>query len=557
MQHLLNLLAAISLLVWGTYIVRSGMLRVMGGSLRKVLAVSTANRLKAALAGVGVTAIVQSSTATALIVSSFVARDLMPMASALAVMLGADVGTAMIVAVFSLDLTWLTPLMIIAGVVLFMSRKSTTAGQVGRVLLGLGLITLALQLIVAATQPLLQATGMRVMLGSLTSDALLDVFTGALIALLSYSSLATVLLTATLAHSGVVPLQVALGLVLGANLGSGILAVLTTARSPVETRRAPVGNLMFKATGCALVAPFLGPLLALARPLALSPAQTVVMLHVGFNLLLVLVFLPLVPFIARLLQRVMPSPSELLITERPHHLDPVALSTPSLALACATREALHQADVVETMLAGMLTVIKTNDLELAVQLRRMDDRVDRLYSAIKYYLTKISRETLDERESRRWTGIISFTINMEQIADIVERIIADIEDRKIKHGREFSAAGLAEITELHARLLDNLKLAMSVFLHASQQDARRLLEEKARFRELQQHCAASHLARLQENTASSVETSSLHLDLISDLKRINSHICSIAYPLLQPTGPTGAPADSGLGNSLMDEKRRA
>lgn len=554
MQHLLNLLAAISLLVWGTHIVRTGVLRLMGGSLRRVLARSTSNRLVAAFAGIGVTALVQSSTATALIAASFVGQKLMALSAALAVMLGADVGTSLMVAVFSLDLSWLSPLLIFSGVVLFIPRQASAVGQVGRVLIGLGLITLALQLIVAATQPLMRAEGVRVMLGSLNSDALLDLLTGTMLAVLSYSSLATVLLTATLADSGVVPVQVALGLVLGANLGSGLMGLLTTARSAPEARRLPLGNLVFKALGCLAVAPFLHVLLVETRPLQLSPAQSVVYLHLGFNFLLALVFLPLTGVFAKLLQRVLPSPEQRTISDRPRHLDPAALATPSLAISCAAREALHQADVVETMLAGMLTVIRNNDLALAEKLRTMDDTVDELYSAIKYYLTKISREALDERESRRWTDIISFTINMEQVGDIVERVITDIEDRKVKPGREFSEAGLNEIVEMHARLLDNLRLSMGVFLHGSVREAKKLLEEKARFRDLQHKYAATHLERLHENTASSMETSSLHLDLISDLKRINSHICSIAYPILESAGVL---ADTRIRQSrLMEDSTR-
>jgi phosphate:Na+ symporter len=551
MQHLLNLLAAVALLVWGTHIVRTGMLRLMGASLRRVLAHSTSNRLVAATSGIAVTALVQSSTATALIVSSFVAQNLMPLAAALAVMLGADVGTALMVGVFSLDLSWLSPLLIFIGVLLFLPRQETRVGQAGRVLIGLGLITLALQLIVAATRPLMASPEVRVMLGSLTTDPLLDVLVGAMVAMLSYSSLATVLLTATLAASGVVPIEVALGLVLGANLGSGAAAVLTTSRAAVETRRLPLGNLVVKAAGVVAVLPLLHLLLVELRPLQLTPVQTVVGFHLAFNVLLSLVFLPFTRPLAEAVQRLLPSPQRKTLSSRPRHLDPVALATPSLAISCAAREALHQADVVETMMAGMLTVVRNNDLDLAQQLRNMDDTVDELYSAIKYYLTKISREALDERESRRWTDIISFTINMEQIGDIVERVITDIEDRKIRPGREFSEAGMNEIVEMHARLLDNLRLAMGVFLHGNVRDAKKLLEEKARFRDLQHKYAATHLARLQDNTASSMETSSLHLDLISDLKRINSHICSIAYPILESAGVL---ADTRIRHSrLMDD----
>jgi phosphate:Na+ symporter len=232
----------------------------------------------------------------------------------------------------------------------------------------------------------------------------------------------------------------------------------------------------------------------------------------------------------------LPKPEKSAHTGRPHHLDPSALATPSLAISCAAREALHQADVVETMLRGMLEVIRKNDLRLAEELRKMDDTVDELYSAIKYYLTKISREALSEEESRRWTDIISFTINMEQIGDIIERVLIDIEDKKIKPARNFSEAGMAEICELHDRLIDNLRLGMSVFLNGTVHDAKKLLEEKARFRDLERAYARTHLGRLSENTVQSIETSSLHIDLISELKRINSHICSIAYPILDSAG---------------------
>jgi phosphate:Na+ symporter len=356
------------------------------------------------------------------------------------------------------------------------------------------------------------------------------------LAVVSYSSLAIVLLTATLAASGVIPLDVALGLVLGANLGSGLLAVLTTAKSTVEVRQVPMGNFVFKALGVLIAAPLLGLWLRHVRPYLGEPATVVVMFHLTFNLLVGVVFIGVTQVVAGWVQKWLPKPEKSLASGRPHHLDPSALSTPSLAISCAAREALHQADIVETMMQGMLKVIKDNDLRLAEELRKMDDTVDELYSAIKYYLTKISREALGEEESRRWTDIISFTINMEQIGDIIERVLIDIEDKKIKKGRSFSEAGMAEICELHARLIDNLRLGMSVFLNGTVRDAQKLLEEKARFRDLEREYATTHLGRLSDNTVQSIETSSLHIDLISDLKRINSHICSIAYPILDSAG---------------------
>jgi len=365
---------------------------------------------------------------------------------------------------------------------------------------------------------------------------------------LAYSSLAIVLLTATLAGAGLVPAGVALGLVLGANVGSGVMGVLTTARADVATRRLPVGNLLFKLAGCLLTAPLLPIVNPLLQQYLPQVAQQVVAFHLLFNIVLAATFIGLTGVLARALERWMAAPAPSPTQARPRHLDPVALPTPALAIACAAREALHQADVVETMLRGAIDVIRNNDLELAEQLRKMDDTVDELYSAIKFYMTQISREALSEREGRRWTDIVSFTINMEQIGDIVERILEDVEDKKIRPARNFSEAGMAEISHLHERLLANLRLGMTVFLDGHVNDARKLLEEKARFRDLEHAYAGSHIARLRDNTAQSIETSSLHLDLISDLKRINSHICSIAYPILESAG---ALADTRIRHSKL------
>ena len=536
MIHLLNLLAAIALLVWGTNIVRAGVIRIFGENLRRVLASSLSNRFKAVLAGLAVTGLVQSSTATAVIISSFVGSGFVGMAAGLAVMLGAEIGTSLMAVVFSFDLSWLSPLLIFSGVVLFISNEKSSAGRIGQVAIGFGVITLALQLIVAATQPLIASPAIRGLIVALPNDVMLDIIVGALLTMATYSSLAFVLLTATLAASGILPVTVALGLVLGANIGSGILAMLTSSGPPVVRMRLPLGSLLFKIVGCVIVIPLLPQIHVLLQNHIPTVHAQVIAFHLAFNVIRAVLFIGLTGPMARLVEKLLPVPVAPAGSTRPRHLDPSALATPSLAITCAAREALHQADVVETMLGGILPVLRDNDLVLAEQLRNMDDTVDELYSAIKFYLTQISREALSEQEGRRWTDIVSFTINMEQIGDIIERVIQDIEDKKIRKSRNFSAAGMGEIIHLHERLMANLRLGMSVFLDGHVRDAKKLLEEKARFRDLEHEYAASHIARLQDNTAQSIETSSLHIDLISDLKRINSHICSIAYPILESAG---------------------
>ena len=540
--------------MWGTHIVRSGVLRVYGANLRQVLRRSVGNRGTSFAAGVGVTGLLQSSTATALLASSFVSQGMITTAAALAVMLGADVGTALMVQVFSLNLAWLAPLLIVAGVVVYLSKKNERAGQIGKVVLGLGVMILALQMVTAATAPLTQAAGVQVLFAQLSGDLLLDVLVGALLVVVSYSSLAVVLLVAALSATHVVPIEVALPIVLGANLGSGLLALLTTWKADAIARRVPLGNFLFKAAGVAagvLALPFVTPYLLQLQD---DPQQLVVQFHLLFNIVLAIIFIRFTDRFASITERWLPAPRPTDTVGQPKYLDAVALDTPALALGNAAREAIRLADTVHEMLAGLLTVLKTNDLALMEALRRKDDEIDRLYSAIKRYLAQVSREALDANEARRWTEIIQFTINLEHIGDIIERLLLDIAERKIQHKLSFSLAGMSEISDLHSRLAANLQLAVAVFLNGDLKSAQQLIAEKVAFRELELRYADRHLHRLFENTQQSVETSSLHLDLLSDFKRINSLICSVSYPILESAGVLAKTRVMGDQPSLFNTK---
>ena len=536
MQTLVTVLSGIALLVWGTHIVRSGVLRVLGGSLRRVLASSVSNPFTAFLAGLGVTGLVQSSSATALLTGSFVKQKLIALAPALAIMLGADVGTSLVVQLFSLDLSWLSPLLIGFGVLFHLLRKATRAGQIGRIAIGLGLIILALQIILQAAKPITGAAGVKVIFGSLSGDPLLDILIGALFTLMAWSSLAVVLLAAAFVASGVISLKVGLFLVIGANLGSGIVAVIATAGAGSASRRVALGNLLFKLAGCVLTVallPWIEHLLAMLDP---DPQRLIVNFHTAFNLLLAITLIFFTAPVARLVERLLPDDPQRAAAAGARNLDPAALETPALALANAAREALRIGDVVERMLGGVLEAVRTNDGKLAREMKRMDDVVDELYTSIKLYLTQISREALDERESRRWAEIMSFTINLEHVGDIVEHIVDDLEEKKISKGRSFSEAGMKEIEELHARLMATLRLALNVFLNGDLRSAQMLIAQKAEFRDLERAYAGTHFDRLAWQTPESIETSSLHLDIINEFKRINSHFCAIAYPILEEAG---------------------
>ncbi|WP_458717746.1 Na/Pi cotransporter family protein [Pseudomonas gregormendelii] len=547
MLTLLNLLSAVALLIWGTHIVRTGILRVYGSNLRHVIGQNMSRRWLAFISGIVVTAMVQSSNATAMLVTSFVGQGLMALTPALATMLGADVGTALMARVLTFDLSWLSPLLIFVGVIFFLSRKQTRLGQMGRVSIGLGLIILALQLIVESAAPITQAQGVKVIFASLTGDILLDALVGALFAMISYSSLAAVLLTATLAGAGVISLPVAIGLVIGANIGSGVLAFLSTSMQNAAGRQVALGSLLYKLIGLLLIIPVLDPMVHWIDSLDFSPQEMVIGFHLLYNTVRCLILLPSVGPMARLCAWLLPERPEINGTAKPRHLDPTALVTPSLALANAARETLRIGDLIDNMLEAMLDVLHGKQTAVTQEMRRLTDDVESLYSAIKLYLAQMPREDLSEQDSRRWAETIELAINLKLASDLIERMLRKVQQQKTSQRRSFSEVGLEELAGLHSQLISNLRLGLSVYLSSDKESARQLLREKRRFRAQERRLAHAHVSRLQRKIVQSIETSSLHLELIADMKRLNSLFCSSAYAVLE-TSDTGALAVDDLAD---------
>ncbi|MDW8844306.1 Na/Pi cotransporter family protein [Erwinia sp. MMLR14_017] len=532
MLTLLNLLSAVALLVWGTHIVRTGIMRVYGADLRRVLSKSVEKKPMAFVAGIGVTALVQSSNATTLLVTSFVAQELVGLTPALVIILGADVGTAIMARILTFDLSWLSPLFILFGVVFFLGRKQTRAGQLGRASIGLGLILLALQLIVAAATPITQASGVKVIFSSLTGDVMLDALLGAVFAIISYSSLAAVLITATLTATGVISFKVALCLVIGANLGSGLLAMLNNSTSNAAGKRVALGSLLFKFIGSLMVLPFVDPLADQLQKLPVNDEELVIFFHVFYNLIRCLIMVPFADPMARLCTRLIGDEKESELRLKPRHLDKSALDTPALALANASRETLRMGDVLEQMLATFSKVVH-GELREEREIRKLDDDVDVLYTAIKLYLAQMPKEDLPEEDSQRWAEIIEMALNLEMAGDILERMSGDVADKSLTARRAFSVEGLGELDALIEQLAGNLRLGLSVFLSRDITSARRLRRAKHRFRITNRRYSHKHVDRLHQQNVQSIETSSLHLGLLGDMKRLNSLFCAVAYSVLE------------------------
>ena len=535
-ETVLNVLGSVALLLWGVRMVRTGLTRAFGAALRRAIAACSRNRVTAFLGGIAVTGLLQSSTATSLLVSSFAGRGLIPLSIAFAIMLGADVGTTIAAQVLSFDLGWVSPLLIGAGVIAFLSSEHDKARHLGRVAIGLGLMLLSLKLLALATQPLRSAPAFMAMLHGLQDEYVIAVVVGTLATWFAHSSLSIVLLVMSFAGSGLIEPKLALALVIGANIGGALAPYMAQSGADVAARRVPLANLITRAIVGVALLPFLGQAVDWLTLVDASTTRLPVNFHTAFNVLAALVFLPLVDVVAWACRRLLPDKPVPDDPGKPRHLDPNVLDSPAEALGCALRETLNLGDRVSDMLRQTIDVLERNDPKAVKAIEAADNAVDRLYEAIKLYLVQISRNELGEEDGRRYVEILTFTTNLEHIGDIIDKNLMELAGKKIRNRYAFSAEGMAELRAFHARVLENLRLALNVFTTRDITLARRLVGEKASLREAETRAADSHFARLREGRTESIETSSIHMDVIRDLKRINGHLASVAYPILEAAG---------------------
>ncbi|KUM25532.1 Na+ cotransporter [Mesorhizobium loti] len=541
---LLHLAGAVMLLLWAVRMVRTGVERAGGPALRDVLRRARSGRLQAVTAGTALAVLLQSSTAVAVLAAGFAASGIVPVSAGLAILLGADLGSALVVQMLSFDLSWLVPVLILVGGALFLKFETRSVRQAGRILIGIAFVLLSLHMIGEATAPMRQSTLLPLMISYLRGDFFTAFAAAALFTWLIHSSVAAILLFVTLAAQGVVPIDVGMSLVLGANLGGGFIAFwLTRGQQTVEARRIPLGNLLFRATA-ALAVLFALQLVPFPADLfGATEGRQLVNLHLAFNLALVVVCLPFTGVMETLVA--------LLVGDRPAATaaaadDPMAMRasvldrtvtrTPSLALASATRELLRMGEVVELMLRPVMDFFDAGTAERIRQAQKLDDEVNRAHTDIKLYIAEVNRGAMTPAEARRGIELTDFAISLERAGDIAAKNLLVLAQETVEKKLRFSRDGWSELIGLHDRVMANMQLALNVLVSSDLDSARQLVVEKERMRKLERLSHDRHLRRLQSGTPESIETSDIHLEAVRALKEINSLLASVAYPLLRESG---------------------
>jgi phosphate:Na+ symporter len=529
----IELLGGIAIFIYGLQLANDGLQKCAGDHLRRWLTALTEARLSGLLSGTLLAAILQSSTATVLMLMGFASAGLLSLPQAMSLLLGAGIGTTVIVQVMSFKVSQAAMLTVVIGFLVISLGKRGRTRAAGRAILGIGLVFLGIQLATEATSPLQHNTLLLQVIGALAEQPVLGLAAGVGLTAVVQSSAVTLGLLLSLSFSGLLTLHAVLPVVLGANLGNCMMPLMTAVRASVEGKRVAWANLLLRSSGVVGGLLLLAPFTTLVSWTAVSLPHQIANAHTLFNILLAFVALPFLPWGVALARWLIPEPP-IGSTAKAHvrYLDEGALETPSLAFAQATREVLRMAEMVQRMLAQVMLVFETNDRDLVNDISEADDYVDYLEHHIKIYLTKLSRSALTEEQAARELEVIAFTSDLETIGDIVDIDLMHLAKKKIRKGLEFSKEGMEEIRGFHARVMENLNLSIAAFTSGDAELARKLLRHKVRIAEMAQDLTEAHIQRLHQGLRESIETSSIHLDLLSNLKRTNSQLSNIAHPIL-------------------------
>jgi len=531
----ISFLGGIALLLYGIRLAGEGLQKAAGGRLRAILTSLTKNRYIGIGVGAAITAILQSSSAATVMLVGFVSSGLMTLNQTIGVILGADIGTTVTVQLLAFRVYDVAILFIAIGIGLMSFAKRAVTREIGQGILGFAFIFFSIKIMSDSMIPLRESEYLKALLLSIGESPLLGILIAAIMTALVQSSAAVIGMALALSLQNLMTLDVAIPIILGANIGTCAAAILTSIGANLEARQVAAAHTLFKVIGVALFYPLIVPFKEVIEYTAADIPRQIANAHTLFNVAIAVIFLPFANPFANLVRKIIPEREG---EERfgPKYLDPHVLNTPSLALGQATREALRMSDIAQWMLKESIQVFKSNDRDLLYRIEQRDDELDLLDREIKLYLTRIAQSTLTPPESKKEFELIAFTSNMENIGDIIDKNLMELAKKKITSGVSFSEEGLREIVEFHQKVLENFDISVSAFVSRNKDLAKKILRHKARLGEVERDFRQAHINRLHEGLQESVDTSAIHLDVLSNLKRINSHITNIAYPILEENG---------------------
>lgn len=539
LSFFVSLAGATMLLLFAVRLVRTGIERSFGASFQRILTESK-SLVGSSLTGLGLAVVLQSSAAVALLATGFATSGYLTFPTGLAVVLGGDLGSALIIQILSFKMDWLIPLLLAVGGWLFVKTEHKKGRQLGRILMGVAFILISLQFLRDAMGPIRNSEFLPAVADYLSRDFITAFIVGAALAFVMHSSVAAILMCVTLVQIGAIPFSAALSLLLGANLGSAFIPIWLTRGMPNDARRIPAANLLLRGSWALVV--LLGINLA-ADPAVLmiaSPGQSLIYAHIAFNLSLLVIVLPFCRMLEPTMLLLMPSQSksgpEASDQETVSALDSAALANPSQAIASLKRELLRMTDLIDRMFRAVPELYESGDAAQIEALRDQDEFVNTALSETRSYVASMPSDTYRKQDVKTVRGLMDYAIRLEAAGDVIAKKLTSIVQEKHDLNAHFSKEGWMEIVHLHEAVSANLKLACNVLISDDLESARLLVMEKAEIKRSERKSRKLHLARLQDGRGESFDTSDVHLETLRALRDVNSHISAIAYPILYRNG---------------------
>lgn len=533
---ILNLAAAAALLIWAVRLVRTSFERAFSSQMRQWLKLTTGNRLTAAMTGVGISIMLQSSTAVALLLASFMPASAMSVSMGLAIILGADLGSAIVVQILSSRISLLTPLLLLSGVFFFMRTNRRVLRQIGRILIGLSLIFVSLGMISEASAPLANNAAIKNIFIYLSDDLLTGFVLAAFLAWMMHSSIAAVLLFATLAANGVLPLNAAFAMTLGANLGGSFIAVFLTLKSDINIRKVVLANLLLRGGGALVALGLIHEFDIINHIFGATSQLKVLNFHLVFNAAVLLAGIILLTPASGFVAILLPEKQDTEELSMRSVLDLSVQNEPARAFACVRRELVDMGNRIENMLRDAMDLFENYDENIAERLRAEQRNIAKNAFDLRVYLSGIRSDDPNEDTGTRAFDFAGTATNLESGADAIGRKIVTLAKRMHHDRTHFSEDGRHELMDFYDKVLRNIQQGILVLMSEDVETARELVAQKEMIRELNQKLERKHLTRLRQGLTETIETSAIHIDLLRSLKVLNTGFAMIAYPLLREHG---------------------
>lgn len=546
------ILGAATLLLWGVRMARTGVMRVYATQIRRILPRALKNPLLALATGAGAATILQSSIAVAVFTSTLAALGAVPVAGGLLLLLGADAGSAVVAALLTLNLKALWPVLMFVGYLLhaIYSDSDSPGKQIGRILLGIAMILVALTFMSQVSSALAASDLIKTIIASLGSELFLALLLFAILTWLAHSSIAILLFWASLVQAGITadPALI-VAAILGINLGNAAPPIIMTWNQAAPARRIVLGHALFKLAGVVLGFIVLRLIDGLYAMIPGEASFRVVILHILFNVFLIVAFAGFVHPVARFLEKFFVGAASPADDFGPRYIpgkgEP-GKDSGLLPVTALSREVLRILGTIEHMLEATLEMLISGKSEKAQDIRKMEEKVNALFKAVRAYAVDLTRKGIGERDQRKVTALLRYTASLENAGDVICKTMIGIPETMKKEGKQFSAAGKDELDTLFRYLIGNAQLAAEVIMAWHQETGGALVQRKRDFKKMCYDSSRQHITRLAEGVSNAMESSSAHLDLIADIRWINTQISSIGYEALPESESSGDEAAEKL-----------